>query len=169
VAALVDLVLSIKWWGLARLMDAERANRLQNARADDLLHEGEQAFMNGDRRLAHACWREAATVDPYNEAVWLALLKVLDSEEDRIVCLENIIAINPLNVEARRALRRELGQPEPISVPNAAPRRSSMLSPLPDAQRSPLNVLLRGLFMGIGAGLFGVVIGVVASIMWYGV
>lgn len=150
-------------------MEAERANQLQNARVDDLLRQGEQAFMNGDRRLAHERWREAATVDPYNELVWLALLKVLDSEDDRVVCLENIIAINPLNVEARRHLRHELGQPEMPPAPNAAVRHPSTLTPIPVISQSPVTAVLRGLVIGIGIGLFGALLGVIASIVWYGI
>lgn len=149
-------------------MDAERADQLQNARVNDLLREGERAFMEGDRHLAHEKWREAATFAPYYEPVWLALLKVLDSEEDRIVCLENIIAINPLNTDARRMLRRELGHPDLPPKAGAPVRKASTLTPLPDAQESPLRVLARGLFTGIALGLVGVLLGIIASIAWYG-
>ncbi|MBE2268185.1 MAG: hypothetical protein IAE80_08115 [Anaerolinea sp.] len=98
-------------------MDAERADQQRNAKVDMLLSAGDHAYENGDHYLAHEYWREAVTLDPYNENIWLALFKVLESEDDRIVCLENVIAINPLNVEARRRLRRERGQPDvPIAV-----------------------------------------------------
>jgi len=169
VAALVDLVLSIKWWGLARLMDAERVDQQQNAKVDDLLLEGEHAFMNGDRRLAYESWRVAATLDPYNESIWLSLLKVIESEDDRIVCLENVIAINPLNVDARRMLRREQGQPEMPPQANAAPRKPSTLTPIPSTREHPVTMLLRGLLIGIGIGSLGVLLGVVISIIWYGI
>ncbi|MBK8029892.1 MAG: hypothetical protein IPK17_10365 [Chloroflexi bacterium] len=176
-AALVDLVFSIKWWGLARLMDAERADQLHSARVKQLLQEGEQAFASGDRRLAHETWREAVTADPYNEVVWLALLRVLEGEDDRVVCLENIIAINPLNVEARRLLRRELGQPEmpararkpapgPAPAPTkTAPRKASTLSPIPESREHPLTALVRGLGIGLGLGVLGVVIAVTITIV----
>lgn len=98
-------------------MDAERADQQRNAKVDMLLSAGDHAYETGDHDLAHEYWREAVTLDPYNENIWLALFKVLESEDDRIVCLENVIAINPLNVEARRRLRRERGQPDvPIAV-----------------------------------------------------
>jgi len=98
-------------------MDAERADQQRNAKVDMLLSAGDHAYEAGDHYLAHEYWREAVSLDPYNENIWLALFKVLESEDDRIVCLENVIAINPLNVEARRRLRRERGQPDvPIAV-----------------------------------------------------
>ncbi len=175
-AALVDLVFSIKWWGLARLMDAERADQLHNARVKELLQEGEQAFATGDRHVAHEVWREAVTLDPYNEVVWLALYKVLEGEDDRVVCLENIIAINPLNVEARRLLRHELGQPEMPArpakpsaasgpTPAPAPRKASTLSPLPERREHPVHALLRGLGIGLGLGGLGALIAVVITII----
>src|SRR5262245_26005356 len=70
-----------------------------------LMEGGRLAYTQGNRRRAHDLWREAATIDPYSEQVWLALLDVLDSDDDRIVCLQNIVAINPMNIQARRQLR----------------------------------------------------------------
>ncbi len=56
-------------------------------------------------RAAHNIWRQAAVTNPYDERVWTSLMDVLIYDDDREVCLENIIAINPLNTEARRQLR----------------------------------------------------------------
>lgn len=78
-------------------------------RVNALLRKGERAFQRGDARQAHRVWRAAASVAPYDERVWWALLRVLETRADRRVCLENIIAINPLNAEARRLLREEMG------------------------------------------------------------
>jgi hypothetical protein len=72
---------------------------------EDLLAAGREAFNSGDRNAAHELWRMAAVANPYDERVWAALLEVLTSDDDREVCLENIIAINPLNPDARRQLR----------------------------------------------------------------
>lgn len=148
-------------------MDAERADQLQNARVGQLLLEGEKAFNEGDLHTAHEVWREAATLDPYNESVWMTLLKVLDSEDDRIVCLENIIAINPLNVEARRLLRREMGQPElPQVKPSAPTRKASTVMPIPYRREHPLRILSRGLMIGVGLGVLGIVVAVIITVLW---
>lgn len=86
-------------------MAAETGRRPSNTPVDTLLRRGRTALQRGNRRRAHALWREAATVDPYDERVWQALLTVVETPDDRRVCLENILAINPLNTEARRQLR----------------------------------------------------------------
>lgn len=75
-----------------------------------LMQDGKHAYDRGKKQIAHDLWRQAAMLDPYNESVWLALLKVLDQRDDRIVCLNNILAINPTNVQARQLLRK-LEQP----------------------------------------------------------
>src|SRR5689334_19151632 len=69
------------------------------------MSDGRSAYNKGDLKLAHDLWRQAAMIEPYNEHVWLALLDVLDKKEDRQVCLQNILSINPMNIQARRMLR----------------------------------------------------------------
>ena len=163
VAALIDLVLSIEWWGLARLMNGERVYLRQSASLENLMEAGRRAFASGERRLAHDLWREAAIVDPYNESVWESLFGVLETDEDRLGCLQNIIAINPLNVEARRQLRRFRRQTQPRS---AEPTRPST-APVKPVDNG-LGTFFRALFAGVGIGLMSILIGVIASIIVYG-
>lgn len=75
-----------------------------NPSFDDMLHAGRVALQAGKPDLAHDIWREAAKIQPYDERIWLALLEVLSKDEDQLVCLRNIIAINPMNVQAQRQL-----------------------------------------------------------------
>jgi hypothetical protein len=84
-------------------MEAGQTRR-QNT-LEDLLAAGREAYSLGDRTAAHELWRMAAVANPYDERVWAALMEVLTRDDDREVCLENIIAINPLNPDARRQLR----------------------------------------------------------------
>jgi tetratricopeptide (TPR) repeat protein len=77
----------------------------KKSQGNELLYTGKAAYDAGDKKRAHELWREAARLDPYNEKTWTALLMVIESPEDRRVCLDNIIAINPTNMKARRALR----------------------------------------------------------------
>ncbi|HLU08355.1 MAG TPA: hypothetical protein VK003_01705, partial [Oceanobacillus sp.] len=159
--ALKNLVLSIEWWGLSRLMATER--REWNRRVDDLLQAGKRAYQEGNPRLAHDIWREAATVDPYDERVWMALMRVLETPEDKRVCLENIVAINPLNAKARRQLRAFQTSSERASVEQQ--RRRAEAEARRKANR---HVLRRALLMGIGAGIAGIILGIIASIIAYG-
>lgn len=174
-------------------MDAQHTQR--NASLEDLLEAGRQAFSAGDREAAHHLWRAAAVANPYDERVWMSLLEVLSPEEDREVCLENIIAINPLNPDARRqlrALRRERRQriepPEDFIEEIAQPvrRRASSNAaakparipakpaPAPKPRRKPQKqisqsgILFRAILTGILIGLFAVVVGIVISIVAYG-
>lgn len=73
--------------------------------AASLLKEGQQAFAQGRDKDAHTLWRRAAALDPRNEAVWQGLLTVVKTDADRRQCLENILAINPDNIQARRQLK----------------------------------------------------------------
>lgn len=67
------------------------------------------AYHEGDKKTAYDYWQRAAIKDPYNEDVWLAMLQVLDRKEDREVCLENILVINPMNATARELLNLQNG------------------------------------------------------------
>lgn len=73
--------------------------------AKDLLNAGREAFAKGKDAEAHSLWRQAAALNPQNEAIWVELLSVVKSTEDRRVCLENILAINPKNAQAKSELQ----------------------------------------------------------------
>lgn len=155
-----DLIRSMEWQGAARLTDtsafppAAPANRLSLERGfDDYYQAGIESFKAGDKLAAHALWRDAATTDPYQEKVWVALLRVLDDDDDRRVCLDNILAINPGNGTARRALDELLREQA-----RAAKRRQ-----LPLPIRFVL-ALLRGIWIGVLAS--AIAMGV--SILLYG-
>ena len=84
-------------------MNGEQIRR--DASLEDLLEAGKQALAAGDRAIAHELYRAAAVINPYEVRVWVSLLDVLTRDDDREVCLQNIIAIDPLNPDARRQLR----------------------------------------------------------------
>jgi hypothetical protein len=107
IAILSRRLLSIRWSGLSRLMADDLARpriQVDAARVEALLKKGERALRRGDPRRAHDAWRAAAAVAPYDERVWIALLRVLETDADRRVCLQNIVALNPLNADAQRLL-----------------------------------------------------------------
>lgn len=72
------------------------------------MRAGQLAYAAGMPRRAHEVWRQAAALCPGEEQVWLALLNVLEDENDRRVCLQNIVMINPNNRQARSQLDRYL-------------------------------------------------------------
>jgi hypothetical protein len=138
---------------LARLMATETGKRPANARVDALLQAGTDAFRTGDKARAHDYWREAATLDPYDERVWMSLLKVIESPVDRRVCLENIVSINPLNAQARQQLRQYQERERREAELRKARRRANA--------RTLRRALLSGLTIGVLAALLGIFIAVV--------
>jgi ferric-dicitrate binding protein FerR (iron transport regulator) len=134
-----------------------------NRRVDDLLQAGKRAFNEGNPRLAHDLWREAATVDPYDERVWMALMRVLEAAEDKRVCLENILAINPLNAKARRQLRAFQ-----TSVERAVVEKQRRRAEAETQRKQNRRTLRRALMTGIGVGVAGIVLGIIASVIVYG-
>ena len=71
----------------------QEAARPGSERFEELFQAGRSAFAMGNVQQAHDFWKEAARLSPFNEQVWLALLDVIDSDEDRRVCLQNILQL----------------------------------------------------------------------------
>ncbi|MGJ3239909.1 MAG: tetratricopeptide repeat protein [Anaerolineae bacterium] len=78
-----------------------------------LMRLGQVAHAQGDDRAAHHYWQQAAMLEPANEQVWTALMWVIDDDEDRKVCLRNILAINPDNTQAQAMLDELIGETQP--------------------------------------------------------
>ena len=53
---------------------------------------------------ARALLEAVLEVDERNEQAWLWMSGVVDSDEERIICLENVLTINPQNQAARHGL-----------------------------------------------------------------
>lgn len=146
-----------------------------------LLSDSSSALRAGKRDKAHQLLRQAASLAPYDEAVWWALLEVVDTEDDRVVCLENILAINPDNAEAQRLHRlariginiKDLTPKDPARSLEPLP---ATVRPLPPQRRktrkkqapTPRRRLLRLFVLMIVFGLLAAALGVVLSILLYG-
>jgi hypothetical protein len=160
-------------WGVAE-SDVLEKHRKKHFRS--MMDAGKDAYKLGNQRLAHDLWREAATLDPFQEKVWLALYRVLDNDDDRRVCLQNIIAINPLNVGARR----QLGKLESLMARETEAARRERLerrlqqklqerTRLHRVQRQHRLVVWRAIGIGIGAGILAIAGGIILSILVYGI
>lgn len=142
------------------MTNAQASLQDSRARFARLMLEGRQALERGDRQGAHDLWREAALIDPYSEQVWLALLQVLETDADRKVCLENILAINPLNVQARRQLRSY-----EVAAQRAARRQTRARRRAQAYRRQRWRLLVRAVLMGVLLGLSGAFFAVVLQIV----
>jgi hypothetical protein len=75
----------------------------------DLLDDGIAAAKRGENELARELLHQVVSIDQKNETGWLWLSSVVDSDEDRAICLQNVLVLNPDSDPAKRGLER-LGQ-----------------------------------------------------------
>ncbi|PJF44621.1 MAG: hypothetical protein CUN55_03080 [Phototrophicales bacterium] len=87
------------------------------------------AYKSGQRAEARKLLMEVVDIDDKNEQGWLYLSLVVDSKQEQQLCLENVLAINPYNEQARKALEvlnKKLGVAPPPPPP---PKSSTTSSP----------------------------------------
>ena len=71
---------------------------------DDLLKQGITALNAGQKAEARQLLMQVVQQDERNEMGWLWLSGTVDTDEDRRICLENVLAINPNSGIAQRGL-----------------------------------------------------------------
>ncbi|MGB1285407.1 MAG: tetratricopeptide repeat protein [Aggregatilineales bacterium] len=134
-------------------MTQRQPNLDDSSRFARLMQQGQAAQNANNPRRAHRFWREAAMLNPTSEAVWQALLTVLDNEHDRQVCLQNIVAINPNNLNARQELFQYNEDTKP-SAPILLTQESMLIHR--NNTRETVILIMRL----VGAMLFGVFLAV---------
>lgn len=102
---------------------------------DRLLREGMTAVRAGEHEQGRDLLLQALEINDRSEQAWLWLSGAMTKREDRIVCLENVLAINPNNELAQKGLQR-LGAGVPAASPPASPAPSA--AEVDGAWRSPL-------------------------------
>ncbi len=84
------------------------------------LQEAIKAIKAGDKVLGKQLLAQIVREDPLNEAAWLWLSDVVETDEERIKCLKSALRINPDNQLAQRGLARlEPEQSPDIPLPPA--------------------------------------------------
>ena len=78
-----------------------------------MLDDAIQAIRMGDKDEGRRLLEEILESDESNEDVWLWLTTVVDTDEDREVCLENVLALNANNAQAWLRAAKKTG---PIST-----------------------------------------------------
>lgn len=82
----------------------------QSATPDDLLALGIAAVRAGDRAHARACLLAAIQTGEHDVRAWYWLSRAVDSVDEREICLENVLALDPGHTAIQAelaALRRE--------------------------------------------------------------
>lgn len=101
----------------------------------DTLKRAIAAAKAGRKAEARRLLEMVLDADERNERAWLWLSDVVESDEERIVCLENVLTINPENEMARKglALLREAPAVGSSSSPYAAQGEMQRPSPVAEA------------------------------------
>lgn len=71
---------------------------------NELLREGIEAARGGDKTAARALFEQVVELDENNERGWYWLASVVETDEERRVCLGNVLVINPNNEKARKLM-----------------------------------------------------------------
>ena len=71
---------------------------------DEFLEQGITVLKAGHKAEARTLLMQVVEQDERNEIAWLWLSGAVDTDEERRICLENVLAINPNNGVARRGL-----------------------------------------------------------------
>ena len=83
----------------------------------ELLKEGIEAAKAKKDVEARDLLKQVVELEPRNETAWLWLSAVIHREDERLICLENVLAVNPENEAAQRGvkiLRRSLAPLKPL-------------------------------------------------------
>lgn len=75
-----------------------------SANVEAMVKEGIRAFKANKKEEARALWEKATELDQYNEQAWLWLSAVVETDDDKRTCLENVLFINPNNANAKKGL-----------------------------------------------------------------
>jgi len=88
---------------------------------DDLLRQGIAALKAGRKAEARNLLTQVVERDERNEMAWLWLSGAVDTDEDRLICMENVLTINPNNESAQRGIEvlRKRSAPGLDSTPDA--------------------------------------------------
>lgn len=104
---------------------------------NDLLQRGIALARAGKRAEARTLLLEAVDADERSEQAWLWLSGVLDKPDDIRVCLENVLAINPDNPQARQGLDWIVARYGPQAQPELAPTEIQTVLPSEDPEPDP--------------------------------
>ena len=87
---------------------------------DDLVRDGIADIKAGDKAAGRGKLEAAVKIDQYNEQAWFWLASVVESTDERRVCLNNVLLINPQNQRAAQMLSRIEGHAPPPQASTSA-------------------------------------------------
>ena len=100
----------------------------ESPQIDELLQQGIAAAKAGRKEEAQRLLTQAVELDEHNEQGWLWLSGVVTTFEDRQICLENVLALNPDNAHARAGLEWLRQNAPPPAAPAPAEEAAAPLA-----------------------------------------
>lgn len=88
------------------------------------LDEGIAAALGGEKKRACDLLLRVVNADEKVEEAWLWLSRVVDNPSDRLIALENVLALNPGNALAKAGVQRLLSEHPELVAGEAAPALS---------------------------------------------
>jgi tetratricopeptide (TPR) repeat protein len=100
--------------------------------SNDRLREGIDAARAGDREKARDIFQEIIEKDDNNIQAWLWLSRVVKDPDEKRICLENILLLDPQNEQAKAAIakletKKQITQNRDEVVPGVGRRRLTFL------------------------------------------
>ena len=135
---------------------------------DQMLRQAVEALARGDRAEARELLTRLLRADKSNPDYWLYLSAAVDSEQERVFCLEQTLALDPENEAARRGLillgsHAPEATVEPVRPPH--PRAWSAVEPPVPAEERATSSGLRPAALALALGIALVVLGL---LLWGG-
>jgi hypothetical protein len=123
-------------------MAEDRGNGVNKVEVKDTLNQAIADLRAGNKARARHLLENILAADRRNEQAWLWMSGVVTTDAERIICLDNVLTLNPYNASARKGLE-QLGRTPPglpiaplisLRMPahGPAPRRAFDV-PAPDA------------------------------------
>ncbi|MCX6083277.1 MAG: tetratricopeptide repeat protein [Chloroflexi bacterium] len=84
---------------------------------DDLIKQGATAFKAGDIETARKLLTEAIKLHPDDERAWGWMYNICNTDQERILCLKQMVRINPQNEKANLLLTELLNLEPPLEMP----------------------------------------------------
>lgn len=107
---------------------------------DDLLKKGITAVKRGDKENGRNFLMQVLEIDDRHEQAWLWLSGAVEDQEERIICLENVLAINPDNKLAQKGLARF--KPDAGKAEQKRPASNRIMVELEETPVSPASAIL---------------------------
>jgi hypothetical protein len=90
--------------------------------SEHLLQSGIQALRAGKKRDARRIFGDLVRIEPDNAEAWWYLSGVVDSPEQKVHCLRQVLRLQPQHVEAVRLLNQLEGRVAAVTPPRGHPR-----------------------------------------------